>query len=40
MSTLTQVKGKTNLKTDELIESFKQLKEMPEKSENPVSFDY
>ena len=39
-TTPTQVKSKTNLQTKELIKSFKQLKEMLEESENPVSCDY
>ena len=33
----TQVTSKTNLQTKELIKSFKQLKQMLEESENPVS---
>ena len=38
--TPTQVTRKTNLRTKELIKSFKQLKQMLEESENPVSCDY
>ena len=39
-ATPTQVTSKTNLRTEELIKSFKQLKEMLEEYENPVSCDY
>ena len=39
-ATQTQVTSKTNLRTKELIKSFKQLKQMLEESENPVSCDY
>ena len=40
MPTRTQVTSKTNLETKELIKSFKQFKEIPEESENPISLDY
>ena len=39
-TTPTQVISKTNLQIKELIKSFKQLKEMLEESESPVSCDY
>ena len=39
-ATPTQVTSKTKLQTKEFIKSFKQLKEMLEESENPVSCDY
>ena len=39
-STPTQATSKTNLRTKELIKSFKLLKQMLEESENPVSCDY
>ena len=39
-STPSQATSKTNLRTKELIKSFKPLKQMLEESENPVSCDY
>ena len=39
-ATPTQVTRKTKLRTKELMKSFKQLKEMFDESENPVSCDY
>ena len=39
-ATPTQVRSKTNLRSKELIKSFKQLKEMLEEYENPVSCNY